>query len=111
MRLQGGILDFALKYGIDRKLASRLQLCVEELIMELLEARGAEAEISLDVSIGYGGAAGALTLECVSRGARCNPFEREPDPACIGLILLRGLARKIDFVYEHGDNKFTVTLK
>ena len=39
MEMQGGIQRFAERYGLDKKIAYRLQLCTEELVNDLLAVK------------------------------------------------------------------------
>ncbi len=112
MALHGGIRLFAERYGIAPKAAWRLQLCVEELIGELIAGCFDSAGYgTLELQIEYGQTDRKVLLRCVCQGERFNPFELPDDGQThLGLTILRKTSRTIDFQYREGNNTVVVTM-
>ena len=110
MRLQGGIQTFGEKYGLDVRKINRLQVCCEELIMELLghayPPETAEVDLRLDVSYAEADGTAEIVLDCA--GEAYNPFDQADDG--LGVTILKKMARRIDYARENGINRIAVSL-
>ena len=109
MQLQGGIIRFCEKYGVEGSLSSRLQLVVEEMVYALIAGcYGSGGNISIDVDIEYGEASGETRIEYAAGGRAFNPMESDdlPTSAELGVAILKKMARRIDYRYEDGVNRF-----
>ena len=94
MQLQGGIQNFGEKYGLSQKQTSRLQICCEELIYEMLAVSHAESDGTTRIDLSCGGAA-------------YNPFDQQEDS--LGVTILKNMAERIDYERENERNGITVT--
>ena len=110
MQLQGGIQTFGEKYGLDVRKINRLQVCCEELIMELLEhaypRETGTVHMHLDVSYAEADRTTGINLSCA--GEAYNPFD-QPDEG-LGVTILKKMARRIDYVHETGMNRISISL-
>ena len=110
MQLQGGIQTFGEKYGLSPREIYRLQICCEELIVELLNhayAPGtAMVYLHLDVSYAEADRTTGIFLNCA--GEAYNPFD-QPDDG-LGVTILKKMARQIDYIRENGMNRITISL-
>ncbi len=109
MQLQGGIQVFAEKYGLDQKRTSRLQICCEELIYELLNhcySEGEGADLKLSVSYVETDGTARISLSC--GGAAYNPFGQDDDG--LGVTILRNMATQLDYRLEDGRNVIGISL-
>ena len=111
LEMQGGIHNFAEKYGLDSKLTYRLELCCEELIYEMIAGcYGSNDEININVDISYSEADGATVINLISGGKEFNPFTNDDDDIHLGISMLKKIAGKIDFSYSDSLNRITITL-
>lgn len=107
-KMQGGITNFAEKYGLNTRLTNRLQLCCEELIYEMLDhaCEGDAVEISLDVT--YSEVDGFVEIEFTCAGKSYNPLEKtvdaEPDEENLGAMILLNLTKNYSHEYSNGVN-------
>lgn len=110
MQLQGGIQTFGEKYGLDNRKINRLQICSEELIMELLEhaysPETAMVYLRLDVSYAEAEKRTRILLNC--GGEAYNPFD-QPDEG-LGVTILKKMAGQIDYVREYGMNRIAISM-
>ena len=109
MQLQGGIQTFGEKYGLNAKRINRLQICCEELIYELLDRcypGGGTVEMSLEISYAEADQTTQLLLTCT--GAPYNPFEQDEDG--LGVRILRGMAREIEYRHDGGKNRINIRI-
>ena len=110
MQLQGGIQAFGEKYGLDNRRISRLQICCEELIMELLEhaySPGNET-VYLHLDVSYAEADRTTRITLSSAGEAYNPFD-QPDDG-LGVTILKKMAGQNEYAFENGMNRITISL-
>ncbi len=111
LAMQGGIRNFAEKYGLGQKLAYRLELSCEELVYELIKGCYAENEqVCIDVEISYSEADGSTSINFTSGGREFNPFTHEDDDVHLGVAMLNSTASSINHTYSDGINRISVTL-
>ncbi len=120
LEMQGGIHDFGEKYGLSSKLSYRLELCCEELIYEILagcyESNNNPVKIGLEIS--YSEADSSTEINLTSSGKKFNPFElnldeennEDDDNAHLGIIMLKRIAREINYDFADGLNRIRITL-
>ena len=109
MVLQGGIQTFGEKYGLESKRISRLQICCEELIYELLAhcyPDRDEVEMKLDISYAETDRTTRIALTC--GGAVYNPFDQTEDG--LGVTILKNMAKKMDYRQENGWNAINISI-
>ena len=110
MQLQGGIQTFGEKYGLSPREIYRLQICCEELIMDLLNhayaPETAMVYLHLDVSYAEADRTTGIFLSCA--GEAYNPFDQTDDG--LGVTILKKMAKKIDYARENGMNRITISL-
>ena len=113
MRLQGGIQTFGEKYGIEQPKIYRLQICAEELIIEMLQnCYGAEDSIEpgilFSVSYSEQNRTTEVSLDC--GGAAYNPFLEADDLEHLGMTILNRIAKKLDYRREDGMNRIRIVI-
>jgi len=114
MQLQGGIWNFAEKYGIGASMAYQLQLSGEELIYEFWRGSFNDGEVvELRLDITYAQAMDRIVVEVVSGGAAYDPFIAESEDDSeemehMGITLLKKRAAGFSYAYEEGKNRVRV---
>ena len=110
MQMQGGIQTFGEKYGLSPREIYRLQICCEELIVELLNhaypPETATVDLHLDVSYAEADRTTRICLDCA--GEAYNPFEQADDG--LSVTILKKIAKRIDYAWEKGMNRFSIFL-
>lgn len=111
MRIRGGILAFAEKYGISGKAGYRLQLCAEELIYEMIgSCYEKDSSIDLNLSIEYSESAKDVVLFFDCGGRSYNPFSAPDDENHMGVTIIRRSATQYQHDYDSGRNRILVRL-
>jgi polar amino acid transport system ATP-binding protein len=103
--MQGEMEAFCEKHLVSRKLCGHVLLIAEEILC--LQRDFSDIVLSLS----YSERDGDLEMVCDSAGAPLNPLEdgqREDD---IGVRLIRGRSRSVDYRYENGRNILTLRVK
>ena len=111
LAMQGGIRNFAEKYGLGSRLAYRLELCSDELIHEMIAgcySENAPVKIGLDIS--YSEADGSTMISLTSAGKSFNPFKVDDDDVHLGVSMLKNTAKKIAHSFTEGLNRIEITL-
>ena len=109
MVLQGGIQTFGEKYGLDSKHISRLQICCEELVYEMLAhcyPDRDEVEMKLDISYAEAQRTTQIALTCGGEGY--DPFSREEDG--LGVTILKNMSKQLDYQYTDSRNQISITI-
>ena len=107
-KMQGGIMTFAEKYGLNARRTNRLQLCCEELIYEMLAnaCEGDDVKISLDVT--YSEVDGLVEINFTCAGKSYNPLDKtvdaDPDEENLGAMILLNLTKNYSHEYSGGVN-------
>jgi polar amino acid transport system ATP-binding protein len=113
MQLQGGIIRFCEKYGVEGPMSNRLQLVAEEMVFALLEGCYSKGDSpSIEIEIEYGEASGEMRIEYSAEGRAFNPMQSDgltisTEP---GIIILKKMAKRIDYRYENGVNRFIAVM-
>ncbi|MBO4779266.1 MAG: amino acid ABC transporter ATP-binding protein, partial [Selenomonadaceae bacterium] len=113
-KMQGGIQNFAEKYGLSARRTNRLQLCCEELIYEMLanSCEGDDVKISLDVT--YSEADGVVEIKFACEGKLYNPLDKkfgeEIDEENLSATILSNLAKNYSHAYSDGVNQIKFSL-
>ena len=111
LEMQGGIRNFAEKYGLGTRLAYRLELCSDELIHEMIAgcyAANEPVKIGLDIS--YSEADGSTVINLTSAGKEFNPFTVDDDDVHLGVAMLNNTAKNIAHSFVDGLNRLEITL-
>lgn len=108
--MQGLIWNFAEKYGLKNKSASRLQLCCEEAIYTMMTGCYDDNEnISITVDITYTEIDGTTKLNLICAGKNYNPFD-DDDEDNLSVAILKKRAKNFSHVYENNINKLIIDL-
>ncbi|MEI6050925.1 MAG: amino acid ABC transporter ATP-binding protein [Bacteroidota bacterium] len=105
--LQGEMESFCEKHILPKKVNGYAQLIAEEVL-------GLQSDFSdIDLSLSYSEKAGSLELVCECSGMAANPFaEGTADNVNdIGLVLIKGLCKSVDYKYENGKNILIMKVK
>ncbi|MCR5346814.1 MAG: ATP-binding cassette domain-containing protein [Fretibacterium sp.] len=112
MRMQGGIHLFAEKYGIQSKLAYRLQLCCEELVYEMIAGCYGNAEqVNIVIDVSYAESADSVVISVSSGGREFNPFlhiDEDKENVHLGITMLKKIAQRMEYRYANGKNHLEV---
>ncbi len=109
MQFQGGIRNFSEKYGLDQKHTSRLQICCEELIYELLDhCFPGQNHVDLNISVSYAESDGTTRIAIDSGGAPYNPFDQAEDG--LGVTILKNMAKQVNHRLANGRNIIEISL-
>ncbi len=109
MAMQGGILSFVAKYGIEAGRVYPLQVCCEEMVMDFLNhcfPEGDAADVRLEVS--YAEADRAVVIGISSGGKPYNPLEESDNALAVAII--RRTAQRTDYRYEQNRNYLDIVL-
>ena len=107
MELVGGILLFCERYGIDKKEKWRLQLCIEEMMEEIVANCGQPVDISLQIE--YDTVGEALDISCKWLGPAWNPFTEETDS--LGVTILQHIVDGAQHTHTGDTNELKFLLK
>ena len=111
LEMQGGIRNFAEKYGLGSRLAYRLELCSDELIHEMISGCYAENEpVKIGLDISYSEADGDTVINLTSGGKDFNPFTVDDDDVHLGVSMLKNTAKNIAHSFVDGVNRLEITL-
>ena len=109
MSMQGGIRDFAKRYGLEAEHAYSLQVCCEEMVVEFLNhcfPEGGPIDVHLEIS--YAEADHAVVIQLSSAGRPYNPLEQSDNALAVAII--RQTARKTDYRFDQNRNHLTIVL-
>ncbi len=116
IELQSNIQKFAVKYGMTRNHSNRLQICVEELVYEMLfgSCRFAES-INLALEVSYSDADSSVIIDLAGKGKKFNPFEDEGEGELsksvhLGVTILKKIAKTISYDFMDGTNYLHVVV-
>ena len=114
MEMQGGIMMFAEKYGLNARKTNRLQLCCEELIYEMLEnsCKG-ENIVNITLDVTYAEIDNSLEIKFSCAGKSYNPLDKdfdELDEENLGAMILHNLAKNYSYNYSNGVNQIQFSL-
>ena len=116
IQLQSSIQKFAQKYGLSEHISYRLQICVEELVYEMLFGCCLYAEsVNLLLEVSYSEADSSVMIDLSGKGTKFNPFEDESkgelnNSVHLGVTMLRKIARKISYDFRDNTNYLHVEL-
>lgn len=111
LEMQGGIRNFAEKYGLGARLAYRLELCSDELIHEMIAGcYGNNDPVKITLEISYSEADGSTVINLTSGGKKFNPFKVDDDDVHLGVSMLKNTAKKIVHNFEDGLNRIEIKL-
>lgn len=106
MQLQGNIRSFASRYGLDERRASRLQLCTEELIYEMLNFGEPDSAPDMEIQISFDERDKCAVIGFRCRGRKYNPFEMASEEEIhLGVTILKNTAKRLDYHYD-GENNY-----
>lgn len=109
IEMRGGIQSFADRYGLDNKIAYRLQLCTEEIVNDLLAVKTGGV-IELDITVEYSEADKSTMLLCVDKGPFYNPFDKSAMEDDLGVTIIKHTACRFRHDYADGRNMVTIEI-
>ena len=119
LEMQGQIHSFTEKYGINAKLAYRLELSSEELIYEMIAGcyKKSSHDVNIALEISYSEADSSVMFSLTSGGTQFNPFDssrtdqNSDDAPHLGVQLLKKTAKEeIKYDFSNGINKIEILL-
>ena len=106
LAMQGKIITFAEKYGLNARYSQRLQLCCEEIIFEMLNGCYAAGDkISMALEVIYVEAKKTLEMSLMCGGKSYNPFLEKTSDDDWSLKILKGYAKTFDYSHVGGVNR------
>ncbi len=109
MALQGQIMDFCAKYGLDDNESCSIQLCCEELIGEFIRAHDGKPDIT--ITLEYSEAQKTIDLTCCSKGARYDLFDDNDISDHLGIAIIKSKAESCSYSYENGINTVFASIR
>ena len=109
MAMQGGILGFVEKYGIEQRRVYPLQICCEEMVYDFINhcfPDGQDVDVRLEVS--YAEDNRSVWIRLSSAGTRYNPLEESDNAMAVAII--RRTAQQTDYRFEKNRNQLTIVL-
>jgi polar amino acid transport system ATP-binding protein len=103
--LQAEMELFCDKHMIPKKVSGYVLHIEEEAL--LLQSDFSD----IDMNLSYSEKDGSLELICESTGAPMNPLTQKLADTHIGLKLIRGRCKSVDYKYDHGRNILAMVLK
>lgn len=117
MEMQGMIQRFSEKYGLSYSECYRIQICVEEMVMELLgncysNTDGKSDDISIDVNVVYSEKDYKCEIKIESNGKDYNLFEQLDDDYMehLGIVIIKKKAASYEHSYRDGRNIIKVVI-
>ena len=112
MQMQGGIWNFAERYGFNRKKALNIQLCCEETVYEMLSGCYEDNDkINIIIDIIYSESKSQTTIKISSSGKKYNLLECDNESLeHLGVTIINKIAEKVDYAYEDNLNKITIQM-
>ena len=116
MELQGGIIEFAIKYGLDANESNRLQTCTEEILLEILNGCYKDSEdIDIDVDIVYSEKDKTCELQVNAGGTLYNPFAVMDDENVdmmdhLGLMIIKRKAKECTYDVVNDRNMISIRI-
>lgn len=116
MKLMGGIIAFAEKYGVNSKRKYLMQQFTEDIIYEFFKySYDNNPNVDVNVNITYEEVSRNIKVKIKSGGKQHNPF-KETDETDFELvenivaIVIKKAAKKFSYTFEEGINRVTVEL-
>ena len=112
-KMQGGIMTFAEKYGLNARRTNRLQLCCEELIYEMLDNACEDDAVKITLDVTYAEIDNSVEIKFTCAGKSYNPLDKdldEVDEENLGATILNNLAQNYQHAYDGGINTITFSL-
>ena len=106
IELQSNIQKFSQTHNLDKNHANKIQVCVEELVYEMLFGSCQYAEkINLALEISYSDVDSSVIIDLKGKGTKFNPFENENDDNVhLGVTILKKIAKKISYDFKDNMN-------
>ncbi len=116
MKLMGGIIVFAEKYGVSGKRKYLMQQFTEDIIYEFFKYSFDNGpNVNVNVNITYEETSGNIKISIESGGKQHNPF-KESDESGFELVenivamVIKKAAKDFSYIFEEGKNKVIVEL-
>ncbi len=100
---------FCQKYNIDSRKINHIQLVLEELIIEVSGVE-TKQQLKIDYTIEHSEERDEILITFNYYGDLLNPFERSEESDNLGMVLIEGVAKKIDHKYEDGRNAIYINI-
>jgi polar amino acid transport system ATP-binding protein len=110
MQMQGGIQRFGEKYGLGPRQINRLQICCEELIVELLDhCYPGREDADLELSVSHAELDGTTQIDVACGRAAYNPFEQAEEDV-LSVTILKNISKRLEYRWENGRNIIDIAL-
>lgn len=109
MQMQGGIQNFGEKYGLEAKSINRLQMCCEELIIEMMEHCYPKSDrVEMKIEVSFAEIDKTTKISFRSGGNPYDPFKQEEEG--LGVTILKKVAKQIDYSYVDKTNNIRILI-
>jgi hypothetical protein len=96
---------FCVKHGLSKKVTGYILHIAEESI-------GLQTDFSkINLSLSFSEKEGTVELVCESAGVASNPLEEGAMEDDLGLRLIKGRCKSVDYSYENGKNILMMKVK
>jgi polar amino acid transport system ATP-binding protein len=103
--LQAEMEAFCVKHGLSKKVTGYILHIAEESI-------GLQTDFSkINLSLSFSEKEGTVELVCESAGVASNPLEEDAMEDDLGLRLIKGRCKSVDYSYENGKNILMMKVK
>ncbi|MEI6172819.1 MAG: amino acid ABC transporter ATP-binding protein [Bacteroidota bacterium] len=96
--MQGEMAAFCEKHILSKRVTGYVQLIAEEVLC--LQHDFSDIQLSLS----YSEKEGTVEIQCASDGTPVNPLKEHPEEDDIGLKLITGRCKSVDYTYADGKN-------
>ncbi len=110
MTLQGGLQTFGEKYGLSLARIYRLQICCEELILEMLGNCFPDTDkVDLHFDITYAETDGLIQIETHCSGKEYDPLTQDEEG--LGVTILKKMSQKLEYRNDNGRNHIRIVME
>lgn len=107
IELKAGLRLFCERYGVNSREIWRLEVCMEELVQEIIMK--CALPIDIDLLLEYDKTNGDLNISCKWNGPNWDPFAEESDS--LGMVILQHIVENAQYVHTEGLNVLNFSLK
>lgn len=109
--MNAGIEHFCRKYAVATQRIYRVQLVLEELIMEVLKQCYPGSQPDIGFTVAYAEECDEIAIHLDYRGVEFNPFSRfAGDADDLGMVLVRNSSRQQEHFFKDGNNRINLKL-
>jgi polar amino acid transport system ATP-binding protein len=101
---------FCQKYNVEFKKINYIQLVLEELIIEVISSLCKVDQPQIDFTIEFSEERDEIEITFNYRGREFNPFVTNDDEEHLGVVLVTGISKSINYRYVNGFNTININI-